>query len=71
MASAAVCTKLGAPLSLLTDWALPAPKPHQLKLKVAAAGVNFADVLQARGEYQDKADPPFVPGNAEEPICES
>lgn len=32
-------------------------------MRVAAAGVNFADILQCRGEYQEKAEPPFVPGN--------
>src|SRR3954452_13040041 len=29
---------------------------------VEAAGVSFPDVLQARGLYQFKPDPPFVPG---------
>ena len=30
---------------------------------MAAAGVNFADLLKTRGQYQEKAEPPFVPGN--------
>src|SRR4051812_3428443 len=29
---------------------------------VEAAGVSFPEVLQSRGEYQFKPDPPFVPG---------
>jgi NADPH2:quinone reductase len=31
-------------------------------VKVAAAGVNFADMLVIRGSYQEKLTPPFVPG---------
>jgi len=67
---AAVCTKLGAPLEYQEMSSKPL-KPGEVRLRVAAAGVNFADILQARGEYQDRADPPFVPGNeAAGEICE-
>jgi NADPH2:quinone reductase len=31
-------------------------------IEVHAAGVSFPDVLQARGLYQAKAEPPYVPG---------
>lgn len=40
----------------------PEPGPGQLKVRVAAAGCNFADTLMAKGTYQDRPDPPFVPG---------
>jgi NADPH:quinone reductase len=30
---------------------------------VSAAGVSFPEVLQSRGQYQFKPDPPFVPGS--------
>jgi len=30
--------------------------------EVRAAGVSFPDVLQARGQYQSAAEPPYVPG---------
>lgn len=61
--AAAVCTKIGAPLEHQTSLpSLPTPKGH-VRIKVAAAGVNFADVLKVRGEYQEKGDPPFIPGN--------
>lgn len=60
--SAAVVTKLGSPLELQTIEP-PSLGPKQVRIKVAAAGVNFADILQARGEYQDTKDPPYVPGN--------
>jgi len=33
-----------------------------IPLRVAAAGINFFDLLQIRGQYQDKPPFPFVPG---------
>lgn len=48
---------------------VPEPTPdHMLTagegvlIDVASAGVSFPDVLQTRGLYQLKPDPPFVPG---------
>src|SRR5919199_4845558 len=48
---------------------IPEPEPsHPLTpgdgvlIDVHAAGVAFPDVLQSRGLYQTKAEPPFVPG---------
>jgi NADPH2:quinone reductase len=35
----------------------------QLRIAVAAASVNFPDTLITRGEYQVRAEPPFVLGN--------
>lgn len=60
---AAVCDALGAPLTLSENWSVPPLTPDSLRIKVAAAGVNFADVLTVKGLYQDKSEPPFVPGN--------
>ncbi len=40
----------------------PAPGPGQLKVRVAAAGCNFADTLMAKGTYQDIPGLPFSPG---------
>jgi NADPH2:quinone reductase len=40
----------------------PEPGPGQLLVDVAAAGVNFPDVLLVEGKYQFKAAPPFAPG---------
>ena len=40
----------------------PEPGPGQLLVDVAAAGVNFPDVLLAQGKYQFKAPLPFAPG---------
>ena len=48
---------------------LPEPEPAHMfvpgeavLVEVAASAVSFPDVLQARGLYQFKPDPPFVPG---------
>lgn len=71
LATAAVCTKLGAPLEIQHAFKLPALRRGQVRIKVAAAGVNFSEILQARGQYQEKAEPPFVPGNESAgEICE-
>lgn len=34
----------------------------QVRIDVRAAGVNFPDILQTRGQYQFKPTPPFSPG---------
>ena len=38
------------------------PGPGQMHIRVVAADLNFADILQCQGQYQVKLDPPFVPG---------
>lgn len=40
----------------------PSPGPGQVLVRVRAAGVNFPDLLQTRGEYQHKPDLPFIAG---------
>jgi NADPH2:quinone reductase len=39
-----------------------APGPNQVRIRIAAAGLNFADLLVSAGKYQVKHTPPFVPG---------
>ena len=42
---------------------VPEPDPGDgVLFEVRAAGVSFPDVLQARGQYQSAAEPPYVPG---------
>ena len=41
---------------------LPAPKPHEILIKVAAAGVNRPDVLQRTGRYPVPPDASDLPG---------
>ena len=43
------------------DVPLPEPKPGELRVKVAAIGINFADVYARRGWYPSAR--PFVPGS--------
>lgn len=40
----------------------PIAGPGELRIRVRAAGVNFADVLARMGLYPDAPPPPFVPG---------
>jgi NADPH2:quinone reductase len=46
----------------LGDLPAPACPPDGLIARVHAAGVNFPDVLLARGQYQERPAPPFAPG---------
>lgn len=41
---------------------VPAPRKGEALVKVAAAGVNFPDLLMCQGKYQLKPDLPFSPG---------
>lgn len=61
---AAVCRTLGPPEVVEVD-AVPAPElgPGQVRIRVAAAAVNFPDVLLVAGTYQIPVPPPFVPGS--------
>lgn len=58
---AIVCPAFGAALEL-RDVACPPLSPGQVRIQVAAAGVNFADTLFIAGNYQEKVAPPLVPG---------
>ena len=40
----------------------PMPKADELLIRVAAAGLNFPDLLIVQNKYQFKPEPPFVPG---------
>jgi len=42
---------------------IPDPGPGEVRVTVAAAGINFADVMQRRGDYVGGPEPPFVPGS--------
>ena len=55
--------ELTGPSALRID-ELPTPSVSagQVRIDVRAAGVNFPDILQTRGQYQFKPAPPFSPG---------
>eukprot|EP00051_Salpingoeca_urceolata_P010796 m.132765 g.132765 ORF g.132765 m.132765 type:complete len:374 (-) comp16859_c0_seq2:225-1346(-) len=59
--TAAVCTELGKPLQLQALERKPL-KPGQVRIAVRAAAVNFADILQSLGKYQEQPPLPFVSG---------
>lgn len=54
-------TALGHPAQR-TERALPVASPGQARVKVAAVGLNFADLLMAEGKYQERPTLPFIPG---------
>src|SRR5258705_11144661 len=57
------CREWGAPDVLRLEGAeSPSPKRQQVRLRVHAAGVNFADSLMVGGTYQVKPPFPFIPG---------
>jgi NADPH2:quinone reductase len=55
--------ELTGPGALRVD-EIPEPEagPGEVLIEVRAAGVNFPDILQTRGQYQFKPTPPFSPG---------
>lgn len=53
----------GGPDSLkLADWPLPAVGDDEVLIRVAAAGLNRADILQRRGHYPSPSGAPANPG---------
>ena len=46
----------------LDQVALPQPAAQEVRIRVAACGLNFADLLMIRGTYQDTPALPFIPG---------
>ena len=57
------CWAWGAPDVLrLEEAESPSLQPEQVRIRVRAAGVNFADTLMVGGTYQVKPPFPFTPG---------
>ncbi len=56
--------ELGDPWDLLRLEEVDAPEPEgdDARIRVEACDLNFADVLQCQGVYQERHDPPFTPG---------
>lgn len=60
---ALVCKEFGLPEKLVfEELSLRKPGAAEVRIKVAAAGVNFPDVLIIQNKYQFKGTPPFAPG---------
>ncbi len=49
-------------LTLVTDHRRPSPGPGEYLIRVGAAGVNFADVMQTHGRYGGGPQAPYVAG---------
>jgi NADPH:quinone reductase len=61
---AVVCNEYGPPEALrVVDLADPQPGPGQVVVRVAAAAVNFPDVLIVANKYQISVPTPFTPGS--------
>ncbi|XP_029416065.1 quinone oxidoreductase-like protein 2 isoform X3 [Nannospalax galili] len=58
---AALCAELKQPLAI-GDVARRPVQPHEVRVDVHFCGVNFADILVCRGQYQEKPPLPFTPG---------
>jgi len=60
---ACVVTAFGGP-EVLQVIAQPVPEPGagQIRIRVHATSVNFADVMARQGRYHNGGQPPFVPG---------
>jgi NADPH2:quinone reductase len=57
------CVKWGMPDQLvLAELPLPQPRAGEVRIRVAAAGVNFPDALIVQKKYQIQPPLPFIPG---------
>jgi NADPH2:quinone reductase len=52
----------GLETTAVEDWALPEPSDGQIRIAVAACGVNFADLSALSGERRPSPTTPFTPG---------
>ena len=57
-------TSLDGPqdMRLIADAPVPIPRQGEVLIRVAAAGVNFADISKARGTFLDGPRPPYLAG---------
>ena len=61
---AVVCKAWGLPETLVVeDVPTPQPKAGEVLIKIAAASVNYPDVLMIQKKYQIQPELPFIPGS--------
>ena len=46
----------------LAEISAPAPGRGEIRVRIHACGLNFADLLMMKGTYQDTPEPPFTLG---------
>ena len=67
---AIVCRELSGLDGLaLVDVPLPEPGPGEVRIRVRAAGINFADTLVIKGQYQDRPALPLRPMRDHDRAC--
>ncbi|HJP73896.1 MAG TPA: zinc-binding dehydrogenase [Pseudonocardiaceae bacterium] len=49
-------------MRLIADAPVPTPRQGEVLIRVAAAGINFADISKARGTFLDGPRPPYLAG---------
>ncbi|WP_127534002.1 NADPH:quinone oxidoreductase family protein [Paenibacillus kobensis] len=49
-------------LRLIDNAAVPTPGPGEVLIRVAFAGINFADTMQTRGTYYNGPEAPYIAG---------
>ena len=54
-------TAFGEP-ACFQDQPIPSPERGEILVRIEACGLNFADLLMQKGEYQDTPPLPFAPG---------
>jgi NADPH:quinone reductase-like Zn-dependent oxidoreductase len=60
---AVLLEKKGPPEVLVErEVAVPEPAPDEVRIRVQAAGINFADILQRLGLYGNAPKMPYIPG---------
>jgi len=62
---AIVCREISDDIGTLRleEVTLPALQPHEARVRVRAAAVNFPDILTVQGKYQHKPPLPYTPGS--------
>ncbi len=61
--TAVVLTRHGGPQALeVRPWEVPPPGPGEVRVRVEAAGISFADLLVCQGLHPERAATPHVPG---------
>lgn len=59
----AVAVRHGGPEVLeVGPWMLPDPAPDDVRIRIEAAGISFADLLVMQGVHPERRKAPFVPG---------
>jgi len=61
---AIVCREISDDIGTLRveEVTLPALQPHEARVRIRAAAVNFPDILTVQGKYQHKPALPYTPG---------